>query len=108
MNDTNQDMMDELYKLITKDGAEEGVPVPWDYPMRMFDRATIRNLLGNQKWEWPRLRDLPEKESEEFKMWLMGNGLTVPLLDMVLAEDQDAYYPHDYGDWKNGREACFK
>lgn len=98
-----QDTLDEIYQRLLKDGGDVGES--GGYVARMFDLATIRNVLNNPDWNWPRLRDLPQEEQGEFKVWLMVNRLNLPLLDMVLATDQDAYYPHDYDDWKNGREA---
>lgn len=107
MNPPTQDMLDVIYQRLIKDGAQDdGPPVPWDYPARMFDMGTIRTLTGNPTWHWPRRRDLPKEEQKEFLSWLMVNQLPVPLLDMVMADDQDGYYPHDYMDWKDKREAC--
>ncbi|MEK9811254.1 MAG: hypothetical protein VW362_12450 [Candidatus Nanopelagicales bacterium] len=50
--------------------------------------------------KWPRLRDLPEGERQPFKVHLQGQ--TCPLLDGVPMAEQDAFYPWDYEDWKQG------
>lgn len=47
---------------------------------------------------WPRIKDLPEKEREPFRKWLTGQ--TVPLITSLAYDEQDAYYPWDYKQWK--------
>lgn len=47
-----------------------------------------------------RIRDLPEEERGPFLRWLEGQ--TVPLIEGLPPEEQDAYYPHDYDQWKAG------
>jgi hypothetical protein len=49
---------------------------------------------------YPRIRDLPEKEQEPFREWLRGS--TIPHLDGVPMDEQDAYYSWDYVRWKGG------
>jgi hypothetical protein len=52
------------------------------------------------KPEWPRIRNLPEAERVPFNKWLIGQ--TVPMIEGAPMEDQDAYYPWDYQNWKRG------
>lgn len=52
------------------------------------------------KYEFPRLRDLPEKERMPFAKELYGQ--TCPLVDGLPMGDQDFYYPWDYSRWKAG------
>ena len=47
-----------------------------------------------------RIRDLFEAEQEPFSKWLRGQ--TVPLMDGVPMEEQDAFYQWDYDRWKAG------
>lgn len=49
---------------------------------------------------WPRIRDLPESEREPFRTWL--DGQTRPWIEGEPASEQDAYYRHDYENWKRG------
>lgn len=49
---------------------------------------------------WPRIRDLPEKEQAPFRKAL--GGQTVPLVTAFPAGDQDFYFPWDYERWKKG------
>ena len=50
--------------------------------------------------KWPRIRSLPEDEQKPFKQWLYGQ--TIPLMDDVPMDEQDAYYPWDYDNWRAG------
>jgi hypothetical protein len=43
---------------------------------------------------------LPEDERAPFTEWL--DGQTRPMLDGIPMEEQDAYYDHDYRNWKRG------
>ena len=54
--------------------------------------AHRRNVM-----EWPRTRDLPIGEREDFEMWLSGQSR--PLIDADI-DDQDAYFPWDYERWR--------
>jgi len=47
-----------------------------------------------------RIRDLPKEEQGPFRRWLEGQ--TVPLLEGLPPEEQDAYFRHDYDSWKSG------
>lgn len=49
---------------------------------------------------WPRIRDLPKAEQEAFKQFLVGQ--TCPIIESlpINAENQDAYYPWDYENFK--------
>lgn len=53
--------------------------------------------------KWPRLRDLAEEERESFEKWLRGQ--TVPWIDGLPRDEQDAFYPWDYETWKAGLPA---
>jgi len=58
-------------------------------------------LARHQIVHWPRIRDLPEAARAPFRKWLSGQ--TVPMIDGVPYEEQDAYYPWDYERWKAGK-----
>lgn len=47
---------------------------------------------------WPRIRNLPEAERQPFIEFLVGQ--TVPWIEGEPMEDQDAYYPWDYDNFK--------
>jgi hypothetical protein len=47
---------------------------------------------------WPRIKDLPAEEREEFQTYLSGQ--TCPLIAGLPLEDQDGYYPWDYDRFK--------
>jgi 3',5'-cyclic AMP phosphodiesterase CpdA len=49
---------------------------------------------------WPRVRDLPEEERKPFTKRLRGQ--TRPMIEGISMDDQDAFYPWDYQDWKDG------
>lgn len=48
--------------------------------------------------EFPRIRDLPENERKPFNDFLRGQ--TRPWIDGEDENNQDAYYPWDYKEWK--------
>ena len=50
------------------------------------------------KYEFPRIRDLPECEQVPFCKWLEYQ--TVPCVDDLPMDEQDFYYGHDYNKWK--------
>lgn len=54
---------------------------------------------------WPRIKDLPEKERKPFSTFLYGQ--TRPLIDGVPMEEQDAYYSWDYENFKRKPENRF-
>ncbi len=49
---------------------------------------------------WPRIKQLRVAERVPFRQWLTGQ--TMPLIDGVAMDEQDAYYPWDYERWKQG------
>lgn len=55
-------------------------------------------LAQHQVTHWPRIKDLPEQERVPFRQWLSGQ--TCPLISNLPYEEQDAYYEHDYRNWK--------
>lgn len=52
--------------------------------------------------QWPRIRDLPERDRAPFDKWLEGQ--TRPYLTLQDNSDQDGYFPEDYDRWKRGRQ----
>lgn len=50
---------------------------------------------------YPRIKDLPEDERAPFTAWMEGQ--TMPLIEGLPMEEQDAYYPWDYKRWKEGK-----
>lgn len=50
--------------------------------------------------KWPRIKDLPQEEQAKFREFLVGQ--TCPLIEELPlgAEQQDAYYPWDYENFK--------
>lgn len=48
-----------------------------------------------------RKSDLPDDLKEEFRKWLVGQTIPMPMLDGELVED--AVYPWDFDRWNNGR-----
>lgn len=54
-------------------------------------------------WSGPpaaRLRDLPEPARSQFQAWLRGRA--IPYLEGLPADQQDAFYLHDYRRWLAG------
>ena len=61
------------------------------------------NQVPKELWSGPtagRLRDIPEPDRLAFRVWLRGT--TAPGLSGVSAEEQDAFYLHQYQTWKTG------
>lgn len=56
------------------------------------------DLVSHTLTHWPRIKDLPKKERVPFRKWLRGQ--TVPLITSLPYDEQDAYYPWDYDQWK--------
>ena len=55
--------------------------------------------------QYPRMKDLPEAEREEFAKWLFGR--TRPVNDETEPLEQwDWYYPWDYERWKPIYKPC--
>lgn len=54
--------------------------------------------MSAEPTQWPRIRDLPERERELFTRFLEGQ--TRPWVTDVPEADQDFYYPWDYQNWK--------
>lgn len=53
--------------------------------------------MSEEKQDWPRIRDLPNKERFAFRKFLTGQ--TCPY-DPELGEESDLYYPWDYENFK--------
>lgn len=56
------------------------------------------DLASHTLTHWPRIKDLPEAEREPFRKFLSGQ--TCPLITSLSYDEQDAYYPWDYKQWK--------
>lgn len=57
-------------------------------------------MQDHQTTHLPRVRDLPKREQKAFRKAL--NGQTVPLINGLPYDEQDAYYPWDYERWRKG------
>lgn len=84
---------------------KEGVPITaYESGLRCdnysCDIRVFRRSKKTLKPVWPRIRDLPKEEQAPFKKWLEYQ--TVPEIQGALASEQDAYYQHDYDQWKQG------
>lgn len=55
-------------------------------------------LAKQEVTHWPRIKNLPKNEQKPFRKWLSGQ--TCPLIDGLAYEEQDAFYPWDYDQWK--------
>jgi hypothetical protein len=60
--------------------------------------STEKNKSEKSDNNWPRVRDLPEKERNEFEIWL--NGQTRPVIEGEPDSEQDGYFPWDYAKWR--------
>lgn len=54
---------------------------------------------------YPRQRDLPEEEREEFMAWLYKHGRGRPMVQGYAPEEQDFYWPEQHDQWKTDLEA---
>lgn len=69
----------------------------------IFTHMTDPEQISNEMWSGPpagRLRDLPQPLRDHFREWLRGS--TIPHLNGVPNDEQDAFYLHDYRNWKAG------
>lgn len=57
-------------------------------------------MSDDDKYDWPRIRNLPVDEQLPFWKWL--HHQTRPLVEGLPHEEQDFYYPWDYDTWKAG------
>lgn len=80
----------------------------------VIDRLTERKASAQLKTpaQWPRFRDIPAGERILFWNWLQRHEFPRPVIgDLsglattfeIPQQDQDAYYPQDYEQWKASR-----
>ena len=55
------------------------------------------------KRNWPRIRDLPERDRGPFGKWLSGQSR--PVIGGIREDEQDGFFQHDYERW---REMVYK
>ena len=50
--------------------------------------------------QFPRVRDLPKEEQEDFNNWLAYQGRPLPIgYEKLPSKEWDWYYPQDYVSW---------
>jgi len=60
-----------------------------------------KSKRAKKGYEFPRIRELPERERGPFLLWLRGQ--TCPFEPKVALADQDFYFAWDYDRWRKTR-----